>query len=91
MSPKARPRSRSGKTALTMASAVGSMRAAPTPWVARTVMSQGMSCAAPASAEETMNSAAPARKTRRRPSWSPSRPAKTMKAAKGSTFAVITH
>lgn len=74
-----------------MASVVGSISAAPTPWVARTAMSQGMSCAASAIAEETMNSSAPARKTRLSPSWSPNRPAKTMKAAKGSTLAVSTY
>ena len=74
-----------------MASVVGSISAAPTPWVARTAMSQGMSCAAPAIAEETMNSSAPARKMRLSPSWSPNRPAKTMKAAKGSTLAVSTY
>jgi hypothetical protein len=66
--PSALPRSCSGNTALTMASVVGNIRAAPTPWVARTVISQGMSCAAPASAEDPMKSTAPARKTRLSPS-----------------------
>ena len=65
---EARPRSHSGKTALTMASVVGNISAAPTPWVARTAMSQGMSCAAPAIAEWAINSSAPARKTRLSPS-----------------------
>jgi hypothetical protein len=89
--PSARPRSRCGKTALTMASVVGNINAAPTPWVARTVISQSISCAAPAIAEDPMKSTAPLRKTRLSPSWSPNRPAKTMKAARGKILAVSIH
>jgi hypothetical protein len=55
------------------------------------VISQSISCAAPAIAEDPMKSTAPVRKTRLSPSWSPSLPAKTMKAARGKMLAVSIH
>ncbi len=68
ISPSARPRFSGGKVAVTMAIVVGIISAAPTPWVTRIVMSQGMFWAAPASADEATNTIAPVRKTLRRPS-----------------------
>jgi hypothetical protein len=91
MIPSARPRWDSGNTLLTIAIEVGIISAAPTPCVARTVISHPMSWAAPASAEEAMNIAAPVRNTFRSPIRSPSRPPNTIKAASGSTFAVRIH
>ena len=67
------------------------MSAAPPPWTTRMRINQGMFWAAPASAVEITKTAAPIKKTRRRPNRSPSLPPSTMNAARGNRFAVRTH
>ena len=52
----------------------GATSAAPNPCTARAAMSTSADGATPASSDEAENTARPARKTRRRPSMSPSRP-----------------
>ena len=60
--------------AMMMASVVGISSAAPTPWTARLAISTAPLPARPAASEETVNSAIPARKSRRRPNTSASLP-----------------
>jgi hypothetical protein len=89
--PSAVPRRSRGKTLLTMATAVGIISAAPQPCATRTEIIHGMFWADPASAVEARKTKPPVRKTRFSPSRSPSRPPRTMNAARGRMFAVKSH
>ncbi len=86
--PSAVPRRSAGKTALTIAIAVGIISAAPQPCTALAVIIHGRSCAPPANAVARAKITAPERNTRRRPSRSPRRPPSTISAARGITLAV---
>jgi hypothetical protein len=59
--PRARPRSRGGKTAVTMAADVATMRAAPPPWITRLRMSQAPFTLSAASSDPAVNTATPMR------------------------------
>ena len=61
------------------------------PWAPRARISQSGDWAAPQSAEAAVNSAIATRKTRLRPSMSPSEPALSIVAASVSAYASTTH
>ena len=69
--PMARPRDSDGKFALSSASAIGMMAAAPAPWTARAAIREPTSGASAHAAEAATNSARPPANTRRRPRRSP--------------------
>ena len=82
--PKAVPRSRPWNSCEMIASETANIPAPPMPWAPRARISQSGDCAAPQSAEAPVNSAIATRKTRLRPSRSPSEPAVSMDAARVS-------
>ncbi len=80
--PIARARSAgSGKSVTTIPRITAELTAPPTPWTKRAVISSGWLNDSPQSREAAENMASPSRKTRLRPSRSPSRPASSMKPA----------
>jgi hypothetical protein len=80
----ARPRSRSGKVARTIASAAGNISAAPAPWMTRKVMIHGSAApvvgVAPQSAEAVAKMRTPITTMRRWPAMSASHPPKAKRA-----------
>ena len=79
--PSARPRSAAGKERVIMATLTQRMAAAPSPWKQRAAMSIPSEGAAPQSAEPSVKTARPARKSGLRPSMSASRPKVSKTAA----------
>ena len=81
---RARPRSRSGKAAITIASAAGNMIAAPAPWITRKVIIQASASApvgvAPQRAEAVAKTTTPIVTMRRWPAMSARRPPKANRA-----------
>ena len=79
--PRARGRSSSEKAELTSASESVSIPAAPTPWMTRATTSTSIDGASAATTRPPEKIASATRKTRLRPTMSPSRPAVTTKTA----------
>ncbi|GAA3204138.1 hypothetical protein GCM10010486_87920 [Nonomuraea roseoviolacea subsp. carminata] len=71
---KAVPSRSCGKTALRMPNPWGISRAPKAPWISRAVMSEAGPGARPQAMEARVKPVMPARKVRRRPYLSPSRP-----------------
>ncbi len=74
-----------------IASETANIAAPPTPCTPRETISQSGVVAAPQKAEASVNSAIPLRKTRLRPSRSPSEPALSIMHARVSAYASTTH
>ena len=89
--PKAVPRSRPWNSCEMIASETANMPAPPIPCAPRATISHSGEVAAPQKAEATVNSAIATRKTRLRPSRSPSEPALSIVAASVSAYASTTH
>ena len=84
--PSARVRSGPcGKVVVTSASAAGVASAAPAPWSARAAISAPGLAASPQASDPPVNTAMPARKMRRRPAMSASRPATSSSPPNAST------
>ncbi len=84
--PTARPRSRSpGNIAEMIASVVGAASAAPAPWSTRPASSTPSPVASPDSSDATVNTAIPARNSRRRPYRSARRPPASSRLANTTT------
>ena len=86
--PKAVPRSRPWNSCEMIASETANIAAPPIPCTPRARISQSGDCAAPQRAEASVKSAIPPRKTRLRPSRSPSEPALSSVAASGKGVGV---
>ena len=89
--PNAVPRSRPWNSCEMIASETANIPAPPIPWAPRARISQSGDWAAPQSAEASVKSAIATRKTRLRPSRSPSEPALSIVAASVSAYASTTH
>ena len=85
MIPSARPAVPPGTPTLTIAIVVGIISAAPTPCDTRIMIRNGNVGAAPASADDTVKSTVPVRKTRRIPNWSPEPATEHHRARRGAT------
>ena len=80
--PSAAPRSLGGNVAVMIESVAGIMKAAPTPWSTRAPISSSALPASPQRSEESVKTARPKRKMRRRPSMSASLPPVSIRTAK---------